>query len=578
MGRIRILTDAVASQVAAGEVVERPASIVKELAENSLDAGATRIEIEFSRGGMEFLRVSDDGCGMDREDALLCLERHATSKLLSINDLHVIKTMGFRGEALPSIASVSRFRLVTREPGSVAGTEVIVAGGKIESVAEIGAPIGTTIEVRSLFYNVPARRKFLRGEQTESAHILQALQGVALAHPAIAFEILRERRVLFQLPPAASLDVRVRDLLGADFLARLVAIEPYEGEGVRVNGLLAKPGEGRKDRLQQFVFLNGRPVSCPAVSQPLREAYAETLPRGSQPLAVLHVEMDPRMVDCNVHPAKREVRLHRPEALSQSIFDVARKALQSARSAWTQQLEAPVARRSSFVPAPRQEMLRPTTPSDRPPPATRPEVAPSPAPGKPAFEPALPFRLLGFLGEYYLVFEGDEGMVVLDARAAGERILFENLLRQMAEGDAPSQRLLMPVIAELPGREHAWVCEHLEELRRAGILLEPFGGNTVKIEGLPPFANGKEAKDFLHEIAFALRASGKVVPGRAAHENLARTVCQLAAYEKPAGNPDRARRLIENLLRCELPYASPNGRPTMIQFSFSELGRKFGLA
>lgn len=575
MGRIRILTDDVASQVAAGEVVERPASIVKELVENSLDAGASRIEVEFSRGGTEFLRVSDDGCGMDREDALLCLERHATSKILSASDLTLVKTMGFRGEALPSIASVSRFRLLTRERTSASGVQVAVAGGKVENVAETGLPIGTTVEVRSLFYNVPARRKFLRGEQTEAAHIVQVLQHLALANPAIAFELLRDRRPVFQLPSAANLSVRVRDLLGADFLARLIAFEPKEIEGIRISGLLARPGEGRKDRLQQFVFLNGRPVSCPPIYQALREAYAETLSRGDHPLAVLCVEMDLQMVDCNVHPAKREVRLHRPEIVSRAVFETTRQAIEQARGVWAKKLEAPAQPRRDFIPALRQDHL-PSRPAPSPVGPAKEKPAPVPPAAEPR-EPAEQFRLLGFLGEYYLVLEGKEGMVLLDTRAAGERILFESLLRQMTAGEAPSQRLLMPVVAELPVREHAWVCEHLDDLRRAGILVEPFGGNTVKIEGVPPFAGSKDARTFLHEVASALRVTGKTQPGRGAREALVRTVCQLAVQEKPAGNAERARRLIENLLRCELPYASPNGRPTMIQFSFSELDRKFGL-
>ena len=322
MGKIRVLSDETASQVAAGEVVERPASLVKELVENSLDAGAARVWIEYARGGSRLVSVRDDGCGMDREDALLCLERHATSKIRIGTDLERVRTMGFRGEALPSIASVSRFRLVTREPSADSGTEVVVAGGKVESVRETGVPPGTQVEVKELFYNLPARRKFLRGEDTESAHIIHGLEGMALASPGVAFECRRDGREVLSLPRAESLAVRIRDLFGAEHLARLIEMEPLQGEGFRLGGFLARPGQGRRDRLQQFVILNGRPIHCPAVQQPLREAYAEALERGRHPLCVLLIEMDAGLVDCNVHPAKREVRLRQPDVLRRAVFEI----------------------------------------------------------------------------------------------------------------------------------------------------------------------------------------------------------------------------------------------------------------
>ncbi len=576
MGKIRVLPDDVASQVAAGEVVERPASLVKELVENSLDAGAGRITVEYVRGGSRLVAVRDDGCGMDREDALLCLERHATSKIRTGTDLAGVRTMGFRGEAVPSIASVSRFRLVTREHGADVGTEILVAGGKVESVRETGAPPGTQIEVRELFYNLPARRKFLRGEETESAHIIQGLHGVALANPGVAFECRRDGKPVFTLPRAESLAVRIKDLLGAAHLARLVEIEPGEGEGFRLTGFLARPGEGRRDRLQQFVILNGRPIVCPAVQQPLREAYAGALERGEHPLSVLFIEMNTDLVDCNVHPAKREVRLRFPEALRQAVFEAGRSALARAREGLARPasrapLAAPV-----FAPvAPQTELpvSQPVAFAD-----VRSEgeerETPTGIPLSPVPEDR--FRLLGMMGEGYLVLEGDEGLVLLDTKAAAERIYFETLMRQIDEGGAPSQRLLMPVVVEMPVREHAWVVDHLEDLQAAGFLLEPFGGSTLKIEGLPASAGDREPERLLHDIAATLRAAGKLTRGRGLREALARSVSRLSAEEKFRGGEERAKGLVRELLRCELPYAAPSGRPTMIQFSFTELDRKFG--
>ncbi len=569
MGKIRVLSDETASQVAAGEVVERPASLVKELVENSLDAGAARVWIEYARGGSRLVSVRDDGCGMDREDALLCLERHATSKIRIGTDLERVRTMGFRGEALPSIASVSRFRLVTREPSADSGTEVVVAGGRVESVRETGVPPGTQVEVKELFYNLPARRKFLRGEETESAHIIHGLEGTALASPGVAFDCRRDGREVLSLPRAESLAVRIRDLFGAEHLARLIEMEPAQGEGFRLGGFLARPGQGRRDRLQQFVILNGRPIHCPAVQQPLREAYAEALERGLHPLCVLLIEMDAELVDCNVHPAKREVRLRQPDILRRAIFDAAKSVIARAR----QELVRPVLEAAPPPPAPvfhRENPQQNLTLEKVPPPAV--EVPVSPAEPDPADR----FRLLGLVGGDYLVLEGEEGMVLLDARAAGERILFETLMRQIDQGEVPSQQLLISEVIELPAREHAWVADHLDDLRAAGFLVDPFGGSTLKIEGLPTSAAGREPGPLLHEIVSAVRTSGKLSRGRGVREAIVRSVARLAAAEKFSGDEIRARRLVRELLRCELPYASPSGRPTMIQYSFAELDRKFG--
>ena len=565
MGKIRLLSEIVASQVAAGEVVERPSSLIKELVENSLDAGAGRIWIEHTLGGSRFVSVRDDGCGMDREDALLCLERHATSKIRTGADLFRVRSMGFRGEALPSIASVSRFRLTTREAASSAGTEVVVSGGKVESVRDVGAPAGTRIEVRDLFYNLPARRKFLRGEETESAHIAHCLQGTALANPSVAFECRRDGCPVASLPGAESLAVRIRDLFGNGHLAKLNEIDEIEGEGFRLTGFLARPGQGRRDRLQQFVILNRRPVHCPAVQQSLREAYSGALQRGEHPICVLHIEMDLNLVDCNVHPAKREVRLRQPEAIRRAVFDAARHALTRPRQHLARTSE-PARIAAAFVPESPQRLiaLQQETPAAQ---AGVPENA----------RQAERFRFLGTIGDGYLVLEGDEGLVLLDSRAASERILFEFLMRQILEGNAPSQRLLIPAVVEMPSREHAWVVDHLDDLRAAGFQLESFGGATLKVEAIPASAE-REPGRLLHEIASSLRAAGKLPRGRDVREALARSVSRLAAADKVASDEARAGRLVGELLRCELPYASPSGRPTMIQFSFSELDRRFGRA
>jgi DNA mismatch repair protein MutL len=564
MGKIRLLSDDVASQVAAGEVVERPASLVKELVENSLDAGAKRVSVDFTSGGSRFVSVRDDGCGMDREDALLCLERHATSKIRNAGDLALVRSMGFRGEALPSIASVSRFRLATREASCETGTEVVVAGGKVEAVREIGIPAGTFIEVRDVFYNVPARRKFLRGEETESAHIVHGLEGIALANPTVAFECRRDGLGVAALPRAESLAVRIRDLFGSAHLAKLAEIDPFDADGLRLSGFLARPGQARRDRLQQFIILNRRPIHCPAVQQALREAYLGVIERGEHPICVLHIEIDYELVDCNVHPAKREVRLRRPEVLQRAVFDAARRVLFRPRTILPRPPQ-PIRAEAIFVPEPPQAVI-----------PLAGQARACPDSDAKASAPTERFRFVGIVGDGYLVLEGDEGLVLVDTRAASERILFESLMRQIADGNAPSQRLLIPAVVDIPLREHAWIIDHLEDLRAAGFFLEPFGGTTLKIEALPASAAGKEPARLLHEVAAMLRAAGRLPHGRDVREAVARSVSRLASVEKVPNDEARAGRLVSELLRCELPYASPSGRPTMIQFSFAELERKFG--
>ncbi|MDX6617609.1 MAG: mismatch repair protein MutL, partial [Solirubrobacterales bacterium] len=345
MSRIRLLPEILASQVAAGEVVERPASVVKELVENSIDAGARKIEVSIRRGGISLIRVVDDGCGMDRDDALLSLERHATSKIRTAADLAAIATLGFRGEALPSIASVSRFRLTTREPGAVAGTEIIVSGGRIETVRDGGEAPGTQIEVRSIFYNLPARRKFLRSENTESRNLEHQLHLQATGHSEIAFVFVRDERVVFQLPAAASLIDRIRDLHGKDLVDRLLAVEEPNNDGarIRIRGLIGQAGVSRQTRAQQLVFVNGRAIESPLLSAGLREGYHTALMKGQFPVTFLFLELDPAAVDVNVHPAKREVRFRDPNSVREAVVDAVRRTLESGRRDWQQQFQRPSA-------------------------------------------------------------------------------------------------------------------------------------------------------------------------------------------------------------------------------------------
>src|ERR1700741_4190812 len=342
MGRIRLLPETVASQVAAGEVVERPASVVKELVENSFDAGARKIDVVIRRGGISLIRGIDDGCGMDRDDALLSLERHATSKIRTATDLQAVATLGFRGEALPSIASVSRFRLTTREARAVAGTEIVVNGGKLDVVRDAGEAPGTQIEVRSLFYNLPARRKFLRSENTESRNIEHQLHLQAIGHREIAFTFARDDRLVFQLPATSTLADRIRDLHGNQLLDRLLPLNGSDSAQIRISGLIGQAGLSRQTRSQQLVFVNGRAIESPLLTAAIREGYHTALMKGQYPVTFLFLELDPAVVDVNVHPAKREVRFRDPAAVRESIVQCIHQTLEAGRAAWQEKFRAPV--------------------------------------------------------------------------------------------------------------------------------------------------------------------------------------------------------------------------------------------
>ncbi|MEP6668534.1 MAG: DNA mismatch repair endonuclease MutL [Chthoniobacter sp.] len=592
MSRIALLSEQVASQVAAGEVVERPASVVKELVENSIDAGARKIEVLIRRGGISSIRVVDDGSGMDRDDALLCLERHATSKIRTGEDLASIHTLGFRGEALPSIASVSRFRLATREAGALAGTEVIVNGGKIESVKDSGDAPGTQIEVRSLFYNLPARRKFLRTENTESSHVEHQLHLQAIGHPEIGFVFVNDERVVYQLPPTNHLRERIRDLCGAALAAELLEVPEFTADHICIRGFLGKAGVSRSSRAQQLVFLNGRAVENSTLNFALREGYHTALMKGQHPVTFLFIDMDPAAVDVNVHPAKREVRFRNSAEVRDAIVEATRRTLETDRAEWSATFRPtppaeifaspapPIPETPALIPIHEQVALRhdwSTFPA--PPPKTEPQPAPQ-AP-EPALEstpsPANDFKILGVLGKLYVLMENASGLVLVDQHAAHERILFEEMLKRMESQGVPTQRLLLPLTLQVSPRDGDWITRHLEVLNQAGIGLEPFGAGTFKIDSLPTFLRGSEPAQLLREIIDDLReTSAQTSKLRLGEDMIAKTVCRHAVKANDFLREPELVRLIQDLLACDLPYCCPHGRPTMIQMSYSELEKKFG--
>lgn len=633
MGKIRLLPEALASQVAAGEVVERPASVVKELVENSIDAGATNIEVRVQRGGIALIRVTDDGSGMNRDDALMCLERNATSKIRTKEDLAAILTLGFRGEAMPSIASVSKFRLTTREPDALTGTEVIVNGGRIASVKDCGEPPGTQIEVRSLFYNLPARRKFLRTETTEYSHLEQVIKTQAIAHENIRFSLVRDERLAFQLPATTSLRERIAGLVGDDLAGRLLEIDPGTHKNVTVRGFIGPPGMGRSDKRQQLSFLNGRPVEAAIISRGLREGYHTALMKGQYPVTFLFIETDPSAVDVNVHPAKREVRFHDGFAVQDAIIGAVQRTLRErmirpvsgvgftgntpvsspspAHSLVVQEELLPAHDRYTLRkdwgdfpktgPTPTTEqpplfttlerqraesnrdlaqegavphptLLTPPPPLQQPPtpaPATSPEADHRPR--------ATDYRLIGVLGKLYVLLEGKEGLVLMDQHAAHERVLFEEMKRRMETEGVPSQRLLTPIMVDLPPRDFDLVCRNLETLGKLGLSAEPFGGNTLKIDALPVFLKSDDPESFLNDVINEIRsASDRMSSLRLGEDMIATTVCRHAVKANDPLHEKELQKLLEDLLVCDMAYCCPHGRPTLIQINYAELERKFG--
>lgn len=632
MGKIRLLPEDLASQVAAGEVVERPASVAKELVENSIDAGASNIEIRIQRGGIALIRVTDDGCGMNRDDALMCLERNATSKIRTKDDLAAIHTLGFRGEAIPSIASVSKFRLTTREPDSLTGTEIVINGGKVISVKDCGEPPGTQIEVRSLFYNLPARRKFLRTENTEYSHLEQVIKTQAIAHENIRFSLVRNDRLAFQLPATSSLRERIGGLVGVDLAGRLLEIEPHEHNGVRVRGLIGPPGMGRSDRRQQLSFLNGRPVEAAIITRALREGYHTALMKGQYPVTFLFLETDPTAVDVNVHPAKREVRFHDGFSVQDAISGAVQKTLReqmtrpvsgvgltgtdrtpisTAPTTEPASSASPSVVQENLIPEAEQKSLRSdwgdlargsstgsgseteeklftaterervesaesatTDPAQE---GSEAQPAVPPAEGKEEAPKASDYRLLGVLGKLYVLLESAEGLVLMDQHAAHERVLFEEMKRRMEEEGVPSQRLLSPIMVDLPPRDFDLVEKNLDTLGKLGLTAEPFGGSTLKIDSLPSFLKSDDPERFLQEVIDEIRsASDRMSELRLGEDMIATTVCRHAVKANDPLHDRELQKLLEDLLVCDMPYCCPHGRPTLIQIGYAELERKFG--
>ena len=625
MSKIQLLTERIYNKIAAGEVVERPASVLKELLENSLDAGALRITVAVRQGGEQLISVTDDGEGMDPDDAILCFEAHATSKIKTEKDLFAITSFGFRGEAMPSIASVAKVTLHTRRRDSAEGFEVVINGGKMLASAPFGCAPGTEVVVRDLFFNTPARKKFLRSRATEEKHIAEMITNISLAHPEIGFELTFDGRPFLSSPAAKDPVPRIRALFGRDYADAMIPVSGSE-HGITVNGFIARRSFTRPTRMEQRIFVNGRPVESQAVYRGIREGCGPTLDKGRYQPCILFLSLDPSRVDVNVHPAKREVRFSSDYEVTGSVRSAVAAALRTAETAAldlggslfsSREAECP----GNVSPAPFPDIpavpfgtarTQETALLDRvmanafvdytpsaltaPPvravslpgfsePRERSGVTPLPeqseesaggeralAGGKQA-EP-LGVRLIGIFSDTYILAEKPDGLVLIDQHAAHERILFERILKGV-DGTL-SQRLLIPVTIELSRPDMAFLSRNAEFVEQVGYEVELFGQNTVKLSAIPAALPQDRAGDTFRDMLSRAIDSGSSATARTDLGTVAMSACKAAVKANDKLTVEEAVALLKQLAQCEQPFTCPHGRPTILNISTREIERRFG--
>jgi DNA mismatch repair protein MutL len=565
--RIAILSAAVADQIAAGEVVERPASVVKELVENALDAGATSVEVVAEDGGRQRVRVSDDGCGMSRDDAVLALERHATSKIRSAEDLVGVPTFGFRGEALPAICSVAHLELET-SPVDGAGTHVIAVGGTIRSVEDAARRRGTTVNVSRLFFNAPARQKFLRSARSEWRSVLDVMSTMALTRRDVRFTLTHDAREVLKLAPANTLRERIGALWGADYASRFVAVDDVNGP-IHVSGLVERPADVGMASRRVHLTVNGRAIRDTGIVRAAEAAFRTTIPSGMRPSLFLEVVVPADGVDINVHPAKAEVRFRDRWVTERAVEAAVRRALGTMESAasmgpaatWVQRgPESGVSVRLESGVMTHDGAAMPTPDAGR---TLTPDASES-----------VPH--LTQLRATYLMFETETGVVLIDQHSAHERVLYERFMAALDTGSFPSQRLLFPLTVQLTPNEAEALDAHRDLLERVGFELGDFGGQTLIVQAVPAPHPRFDAERCLRETLTALTGD-RVASGAARHQRLAATVaCKAAVKAGDPLAPQEMRALFVALRDCKLPAHDVHGRQTIVQLSWDELERRFG--
>ncbi|MBS0653178.1 MAG: DNA mismatch repair endonuclease MutL [Verrucomicrobia bacterium] len=585
--KIRALSEQTINQIAAGEVIESPASVVKELVENGIDAGASRLVVEISGGGHQLIRVSDNGIGMGKEDALLCLERHATSKISKADDLIVLATMGFRGEALASIASISKMRIVTAEENET-GTEVEVEGGKIVHVGDASRPRGTTMEVRSLFYNVPARKKFQKSPAASVADVTKIVTQQALAHPEIGFELIVQDQTVFSVQAVGQESIveglcqRSAHLLGGHFQTDVLKMDLMQG-ACRLKGVIGSPLAHRHNRSGQNLFINRRPVSCPLISYAIRDAYGTRLPSDRHPIFSLHLEVPSYLVDVNVHPQKKEVRLRDERGLRESIQTAVHLALQHKEG--VVQNQSPIDEKLFLCEEAGSSSVPFFDPSDLPVSMFR-EEASAISREEELLPPAPSFRTIGIFSHYLIVeagealtecgnFSAEGGVVLVDLLASFARIQFDTFVNH-SESSAARQGLLIPAVLTVSVDEEILLHAYEEEMVKIGFDIRQCGKNKFIVDAIPPFVEAGQTLDALREILVEL---GEGQAGRLSAEERMRKLAQAASRfargRKKGFMLQEAEEILKQLMQTSSPSFCPKGNLTMIHMSQDEIEKKF---
>ena len=557
--KIRVLDEITINKIAAGEVIQNPASVVKELVENTIDAGSTDICVEIKGGGRQLIRVTDNGCGMNQDDALLCLERHATSKIREIDDIHALVTMGFRGEAVPSIASISKFTLLTCH--ETKGTLIIVDGGKIIKCSEAARDPGTTIEVKSLFFNVPVRKKFQRSPTYDANEILKVITIQALGHPEIKFQLISNQQSILLTRSQEKLGERISSVLGSDYSCQV----DFKKGDFHIQGYIGLPDNTRHNRTGQFLFINKRAVFSPLINFAIKDGYGTSLPTNRHPVYVLHLTMPGSLVDVNVHPQKREVRLRQEQMLKETIFQAVDQALQQVGVSFS--FEKPdVTLLPMETAAPPFEL-----PKFEPPPVEKyPQTFEQPQFFSEEIQPYIP-RVIATLPRF-LLLEDEKGLQLVDQKAARSRIIYEKVLRC----DLPVQTLLIPHTFEVSSIETARLKDYLDDLNRMGIQIEEFGPNTFVIHALPQFFDQADIKSLVMEIVNSLHEfQDEKVLEKEKEKWLALSASRATLGPNKKLSLGEAQSLVAQLMQCEKPSLCPKGKPTMKLITSEEMTKLF---
>jgi DNA mismatch repair protein MutL len=575
MNKINILDEATINKIAAGEVIERPASVVKELIENSIDAGSTDIKIDIKGSGIDSIKIVDNGYGMSRDDASIAFLKHATSKISNVHDIESVRTMGFRGEALSSITAVAKVEIVTKQDSDLAGTRIVINGGEIKSIGETGAANGTSMLVEDLFYNTPARKKFLKTKRTELAHIMDVVTRNALGHNQISFQLSHDGRELFRSPASGKLFDTIVHIYGPELARDLMRVD-FRTDLAVITGYITKPGITRSDKEKQVFFINDRPVSSSAISNALKLGFYTMLPKGRYPAAVLKISLDPEEVDVNVHPTKKHVRISHELAIIEAVADAVRNALDSQElipqkepnttqtALYGEVKEVPLSiqeERSAFKVSPvdtnrrlkRTERFLTETASDK---ESLPDI-----------------QILGQVDDVYILARSRDGLLIVDQHAAHERILYEQVLGSSKRG---SQELITPVNLELDSKERVLIKDYIPYLEDFGFSISEFGPDSFALTSVPNILGKLEDTSVVHDIIADILAEGRKKDETGIFEHVSKsTACRGAIKAGATLSKEQMEDLLVQLYNSKNPFTCPHGRPTIVVFGRDDLDKLF---